>query len=80
MSTRWGLDTKTYWLTGRQSQCDFEFDFDYEWVLKQQLEKYELVLRQSLASKNVNTEAEEATALEAVTRWQPMKIQQTGKT
>jgi hypothetical protein len=20
------LDTKTYWLTGRQSQCDFDFD------------------------------------------------------
>jgi hypothetical protein len=23
-----GLDTKTYWLTDRQSQCDFGFDFD----------------------------------------------------
>jgi hypothetical protein len=23
-----GLDTKTYRLTGRQSQCDFDFDFD----------------------------------------------------
>jgi hypothetical protein len=23
-----GLDTKTYWLTDRQSQCDFHFDFD----------------------------------------------------
>jgi hypothetical protein len=22
------LDTKTYWLTDRQSQCDFDFDFD----------------------------------------------------
>jgi hypothetical protein len=22
-----GLDTKTYWLTDRQSQCDFDFDF-----------------------------------------------------
>jgi hypothetical protein len=21
-----GLDTKTYWLTDRQSQCDFHFD------------------------------------------------------
>jgi hypothetical protein len=21
-----GLDTKTYWLTHRQSQCDFDFD------------------------------------------------------
>jgi hypothetical protein len=23
-----GLDTKTYWLTDRQSQSDFDFDFD----------------------------------------------------
>jgi hypothetical protein len=23
-----GLDTKTYWLTDRQSQCDFDFDYD----------------------------------------------------
>jgi hypothetical protein len=22
-----GLDTKTYWLTDRQTQCDFDFDF-----------------------------------------------------
>jgi hypothetical protein len=22
------LDTKTYWLTDRQSQCDFDFDFE----------------------------------------------------
>jgi hypothetical protein len=38
------------------------------------------VVRQSSASKDVNTEAEEATALEAVTRRQPVKIQQTEKT
>jgi hypothetical protein len=25
-----GLDTKTYWLTDGQSQCDFDFDFDIE--------------------------------------------------
>jgi hypothetical protein len=25
-----GLGTKTYWLTDRQSQCDFDFDFDFE--------------------------------------------------
>jgi hypothetical protein len=37
---------------------------------------WELVVRQSPASKDVNTEAEEATALEAVTRRQPLKIQQ----
>jgi hypothetical protein len=23
-----GLDTKTYWLTDRQSQCNFDFDFE----------------------------------------------------
>jgi hypothetical protein len=37
----------------------------------------ELVMRQSPADKNVNTEAEEAMALEAVTRRQPVKTQQT---
>jgi hypothetical protein len=26
-SHMFGLDTKTYWLTDRQSQCDFDFDF-----------------------------------------------------
>jgi hypothetical protein len=25
-----GLDAKTYWLTDRQSQCNFDFDFDFE--------------------------------------------------
>jgi hypothetical protein len=25
-----GLDTKTYWLTDRQSQCDFDFDLSQE--------------------------------------------------
>jgi hypothetical protein len=25
-----GLDTKTYWLTDRQSQCDSDFDFDFD--------------------------------------------------
>jgi hypothetical protein len=28
-----GLDTKTYWLTDRQSQCDFDFDFDFDFTL-----------------------------------------------
>jgi hypothetical protein len=26
MSSQTGLDTKTYWLTDRQSQCNFDFD------------------------------------------------------
>jgi hypothetical protein len=34
-------------------------------------------VRQPPASKSVNTEAEEATALEGVTRRQPVKTQQT---
>jgi hypothetical protein len=25
-----GLDTKTYWLTDRQLQCDFDFDLNLE--------------------------------------------------
>jgi hypothetical protein len=37
-------------------------------------------VRQSPDSKDVNTEAEEATALEAVTRRQTAKTQQTEKT
>jgi hypothetical protein len=37
-------------------------------------------VRQSPASKDVNTEAEEATTLEAVIRRQPVKIQQSEKT
>jgi hypothetical protein len=37
-------------------------------------------VRQPLASKDINMEAEEATALEVVTRQQPVKIQQTEKT
>jgi hypothetical protein len=49
-------------------------------VLRRQTEEYELVVRQSPANKDVNTEAEEATALEAVTRRKPVKVQQTEKT
>jgi hypothetical protein len=40
---------------------------DYESVFRWQLEEYELVVRQMPASKDVNTEAEEAIALEAIT-------------
>jgi hypothetical protein len=39
----------------------------------------DLVVRQSPASKDVSTEAEESTALEAVTQQQLVKIQQTEK-
>jgi hypothetical protein len=37
-------------------------------------------VRQSPASKDVNTQAEESTALEAITRRQLVKTQQTEKT
>jgi hypothetical protein len=37
-------------------------------------------VRRSPVSKDVNTEAEEAMALEAVTRPQPLKVQHTEKT
>jgi hypothetical protein len=37
-------------------------------------------VRQLPVSKDVNMEVEEVTALEAVTRRQPVKIQQTEKT
>jgi hypothetical protein len=37
-------------------------------------------VRQSPASKDVNTETGDATALEAITRRQPVKVQQTEKT
>jgi hypothetical protein len=37
-------------------------------------------MRESPASKDLNTKAEGSKALEAVTRQQPVKIQQTEKT
>jgi hypothetical protein len=42
--------------------------------------KVYLAVRQSSESKGVNMESEEATALEAVSRQQPVKIQKTEKT
>jgi hypothetical protein len=30
-----GLDTKTYWLTDRQSQCGFDFDFEVRETVKE---------------------------------------------
>jgi hypothetical protein len=34
-----GLDTRTYWMTGRQSQCDFGFDF-YIFLYTCQIQQY----------------------------------------
>jgi hypothetical protein len=53
---------------------------DYQRVFRWRLEEQELVVRQLPASKDVNMEAEEVTALEAVTRQKLVKIQQTEKT
>jgi hypothetical protein len=53
-----------------------EEQLHYERVLRQQLGEQELLVRQSPTSKNVNTEAEDATVLEAVTMQQPVKTQQ----
>jgi hypothetical protein len=46
--------------------------------LRLQIEE-ELIVRQSPASKDVNTEAEDAMALEVVARRQPVKIPQSQK-
>jgi hypothetical protein len=37
-----GLDTKTYCLTDRQSQCNFDFEFESEllWDIRQQVKKF----------------------------------------
>jgi hypothetical protein len=53
--------------------CEMVFRLRVSW-------SNELVVRLSPATNDVNTESEEATALEAVTRRQPVKIQQTEKT
>jgi hypothetical protein len=47
---------------------------------KQDKTGIQLVVIQSPASKDVNTEAEEAMAMKAVTRRQPVETQQTEKT
>jgi hypothetical protein len=47
---------------------------------KQDKSRVSLVVRQSPASKDVNTEAEETTVLETITRRQLAKIQQIEKT
>jgi hypothetical protein len=66
-----GLDAKTnWWAVNRQSESNFDFEFDCE---------FSELLKQSPSGKDVNTEAEEATVLEAVTRRQQVKIQQTEK-
>jgi hypothetical protein len=34
-----GRDTKTYWLTDRQSQCDVDVDFDFDSIARQRNRK-----------------------------------------
>jgi hypothetical protein len=52
---------------------------EFSRVLRWQLDE-ELAVRQSPVSTDINMEAEEATVLEAVTKSQLVKIQQTDKT
>jgi hypothetical protein len=42
MSPQMGLDTKTYWLTDRQSQCDLDLDFDFGFDNKTEANRAEL--------------------------------------
>jgi hypothetical protein len=35
-----GLETKTYWLTDRQSQCDFDFDLISERIGTRSTDEY----------------------------------------
>jgi hypothetical protein len=59
-----GLDSKTYWLTDRQSQCDFDFDFDFD------LKWANSNLYRSLWREYFPGAVEESPLLEAFTREQ----------
>jgi hypothetical protein len=74
-----GLDTKTYWMTDRQSQCDFDSDFDKDQlpsaVSQSRERERERVLRQSVESccscgggQFGNPEEGERSLLEAATK------------
>jgi hypothetical protein len=56
-----GLDAKTYWLTDRQSQCDFDFDLTQS------------VLYGRMWRENLIAEGEESPLLKSVTRKQLVK-------
>jgi hypothetical protein len=53
-----GLDAKTYWLTDRQSQC--HFDFDFVWESCQELDRVmEMAVQgdwEEMASKKLDCE------------------------
>jgi hypothetical protein len=61
-----GLDTKTYWLTDRQSQCDFDFELGQ-------------FCTRVCKEKTSASEAEESPMLETVARERLVKTQQAGK-
>jgi hypothetical protein len=63
-----GLDTKIYWLTDRQSQCNFDFDFDYNTFLRRRLEEWEFGVRWSPACEEVSPEAKVHSLLKDVTK------------
>jgi hypothetical protein len=62
-----GHDTKTYWLTDRQSRCNFGFDFEFS-----------LVMGYSPDSNDVRTEAEEPSLLRSVTGKRLVKAEWEG--
>jgi hypothetical protein len=65
-----GLDTKTYWLTDRQSQCDFDFDLWVSSAWKPVNSAGELQLKGACqrGQEQLDMEAEDATLLEAATK------------
>jgi hypothetical protein len=64
-----GLDTKTYWLTDRQSQCDFDVE----------LSEVQLSCETVASRQCVSTEAEEPSLLETLSRKRLVKTLQAGK-
>jgi hypothetical protein len=54
-----GLDTKTYWLADRQSQCDLDFDLTSDWV------SWELLVAEAGDSSGTQRKGN-------VRRWKPL--------
>jgi hypothetical protein len=53
-----GLDAKTYWLTDRQSQCDLDFDKDYDSRVEAGLNTSTVALRVVGGNKKWSIESE----------------------
>jgi hypothetical protein len=75
-----GLDTKTYWVTDRQSQCDFDFVSSAVGIQLVQLGNCSEIGDSQRGREAVNADVQGPTTLEAVTRQRLVKTQQTEKT